>query len=133
MLVAAGLDVPWLEEVLAAVGPRYLEGAVRWLAYTVETETLMNEIEDSATRISTLVGAAKQYSQIDRAPYQIVDLRELLKSTLVMMSPQARRGITVVKDFDRSCRRSRRTPPSSTRCGPTSSTTRSARWADRAR
>ncbi|TCO34173.1 cyclic nucleotide-binding protein [Kribbella steppae] len=99
VLAAAGLDVPWMEEVLAAVGPTYLEGAVRWLMYTIDTESLMNEIDDSVTRISTLVGAAKQYSQIDRAPYQIVDLRELLKSTLVMMSGKLQ-GYEVVKDFD---------------------------------
>jgi signal transduction histidine kinase len=99
VLAAAGLDVPWMEEVLTAVGPTYLEGAVRWLMYTVDTESLMNEIDDSVTRISTLVGAAKQYSQIDRAPYQIVDLRELLKSTLVMMSGKLQ-GLEVVKDFD---------------------------------
>jgi signal transduction histidine kinase len=99
VLAAAGLDVPWMEDVLAAVGPTYLEGAVRWLMYTVDTESLMNEIDDSVTRISTLVGAAKQYSQIDRAPYQIVDLRELLKSTLVMMSGKLQ-GFEVVKDFD---------------------------------
>ncbi|MEI8411521.1 MULTISPECIES: ATP-binding protein [unclassified Kribbella] len=99
VLAAAGLDVPWMEDVLTAVGPTYLEGAVRWLMYTIDTESLMNEIDDSVTRISTLVGAAKQYSQIDRAPYQIVDLRELLKSTLVMMSGKLQ-GLEVVKDFD---------------------------------
>ncbi|TDW87016.1 cyclic nucleotide-binding protein [Kribbella pratensis] len=99
VLAAAGLDVPWMENVLAAVGPKYLEGAVRWLMYTIDTESLMNEIDDSVTRISTLVGAAKQYSQIDRAPYQTVDLRELLKSTLVMMSGKLQ-GYEVVKDFD---------------------------------
>jgi signal transduction histidine kinase len=99
VLAAAGLDVPWMEEVLTAVGPKYLEGAVRWLMYTIDTESLMNEIDDSVTRISTLVGAAKQYSQIDRAPYQTVDLRELLKSTLVMMSGKLQ-GYEVVKDFD---------------------------------
>jgi signal transduction histidine kinase len=99
VLAAVGLDVPWMEDVLTAVGPQYLEGAVRWLMYTIDTESLMNEIDDSVTRISTLVGAAKQYSQIDRAPYQVVDLRELLKSTLVMMSSKLQ-GITVVKDFD---------------------------------
>ncbi|MFG1628437.1 ATP-binding protein [Kribbella sp. NPDC049227] len=99
VLSAAGLDVPWMEEVLTAVGPTYLEGAVRWLMYTIDTESLMNEIDDSVTRISTLVGAAKQYSQIDRAPYQTVDLRELLKSTLVMMSGKLQ-GYDVVKDFD---------------------------------
>jgi signal transduction histidine kinase len=99
VLASVGLDVPWMEDVLTAVGPEYLEGAVRWLMYTIDTESLMNEIDDSVTRISTLVGAAKQYSQIDRAPYQVVDLRELLKSTLVMMSTKLQ-GVTVVKDFD---------------------------------
>ena len=62
----------------------------------------MNEIEDSTTRISTLVGAAKQYSQMDRAPYQVVDVHELLDSTLVMLGRQDRPGITVVKDYDRT-------------------------------
>ncbi|WP_433007837.1 ATP-binding protein [Kribbella sp. CA-294648] len=99
VLAAVGLDVPWMEGVLAAVGPEYLEGAVRWLMYTIDTESLMNEIDDSVTRISTLVGAAKQYSQIDRAPYQIVDLHELLKSTMVMMSGKFE-GLMVVKEFD---------------------------------
>jgi signal transduction histidine kinase len=99
VLATVGLDVPWMEEVQAAVGDEYLEGAVRWLMYTIDTESLMNEIDDSVTRISTLVGAAKQYSQIDRAPYQVVDLRELLKSTLVMMSGKLQ-GLNVVKEFD---------------------------------
>ncbi|GAA1603630.1 ATP-binding protein [Kribbella hippodromi] len=99
VLASAGLDVEWMEEVLTAVGPKYLEGAVRWLMYTIDTESLMNEIDDSVTRISTLVGAAKQYSQIDRAPYQTVDLRELLKSTLVMMSGKLQ-GYQLVKEFD---------------------------------
>ncbi|GAA1663379.1 ATP-binding protein [Kribbella sp. NPDC056951] len=99
VLAAVGLDADWMEGVRAAVGDEYLEGAVRWLMYTIDTESLMNEIDDSVTRISTLVGAAKQYSQIDRAPYQIVDLRELLKSTLVMMSGKLE-GLTVVKEFD---------------------------------
>ena len=50
--VQAGLDVDWLDQVAAAVGEDTLEGAMRWLNYTVETELLMNEIEDSTTRIS---------------------------------------------------------------------------------
>jgi hypothetical protein len=45
-----------------------LDGALRWLTYTAETELLMDEIEDSTTRISSLVDAAKQYSQLDQAP-----------------------------------------------------------------
>ena len=80
-----------------------LEGAVRWLNYTVETELLMNEIDDATTRISTLVGAAKQYSQMDRAPYQTVDVHELLDSTLIMLERQDRATASrVVKDYDRT-------------------------------
>jgi signal transduction histidine kinase len=97
--VAAGLDVAWLDHVAVTVEPDILESALRWLNYTVETELLMNEIEDSTTRVSTLVGAAKQYSQLDRAPYQVVDVHELLDSTLLMLSGKFPPGLTVVKDY----------------------------------
>jgi signal transduction histidine kinase len=100
--VAAGLDVAWLEHVSATVGAATLGGALQWLACTVETELLTNEIEDATTRISTLVGAAKQYSQLDRAPYQVVDVHELLDSTLLMLSGKIPPGIRVVKEYDRS-------------------------------
>jgi signal transduction histidine kinase len=100
--VAAGLDVAWLDHVEATVDEGTLEPALRWLNYTVDTELLMNEIQDSTTRISTLVGAAKQYSQLDRAPYQVVDVHELLDSTLLMLSGKFPAGITVMKEYDRS-------------------------------
>jgi signal transduction histidine kinase len=100
--VQAGLDVPWLDQVAATVNQETLEGAVRWLNYTLESELLMNEIEDSTTRISTLVAAAKQYSQMGRAPFQTVDVHELLDSTLLMLGRKIGDKITVVKEYDRS-------------------------------
>jgi signal transduction histidine kinase len=100
--VQAGIDVGWLDQVVAIVDDGLLEGAVRWLNYTLETELLMNEIQDSTTRISTLVAAAKQYSQMDRSPHQVLDIHELLDSTLVMMSRKIVAGVNVVKDYDRS-------------------------------
>ncbi len=101
----AGLDTAWLDQVAATMAdsgadPADLDSSLRWIGYTVETELLMNEIEDSVTRISTLVGAAKQYSQLDRAPYQVVDVHELLDSTLLMLVGKIGNGITVVKDYD---------------------------------
>jgi signal transduction histidine kinase len=101
-LVQAGLDTAWLDRVAEAVDPADLEGAVRWLTYTVETELLMNEIADSTGRVMALVGAAKQYSQIGRAPYQVVDVHELLDSTLTMLAGKIGPSITVVKDYDRA-------------------------------
>jgi len=99
--VQAGLDDEWLDIVADSVPEGVLEGAVRWLNYTVETELLMNEIHDSTTRISTLVGAAKQYSQMGRAPFQTVDVHELLDSTLTMLSGKIG-GVEVVKEYDRT-------------------------------
>jgi signal transduction histidine kinase len=99
VLVAGGLDAPWLAKVERTVPDGTLSAAVRWIAYAVETETLMGEITDATARIGTLVNAARQYSQLDRAPYQPSDLRVLVKSTLTMLSRKLE-GIELVKDFD---------------------------------
>ncbi|MGO9780991.1 MAG: ATP-binding protein [Streptosporangiaceae bacterium] len=102
VLVQAGLDTEWLDQVAGLVETDDLEGAIRWLTYTVETELLMNEIQDSTGRIMHLVGAAKQYSQLDRAPYQEIDVHDLLDSTLLMLANKIGPGIRVVKDYDRT-------------------------------
>ncbi len=98
--VQAGLDGDWLDLVANAAPPDSLAGAIHWLYYTIDTELLMKEITDSTTRISTLVDAAKQYSQMDRSPHQTVDLHELLDSTLVMLARQIPAGVRVVKKYD---------------------------------
>jgi signal transduction histidine kinase len=101
-LVPAGITVADLDEVNDAVGEEFLNAALRWLGYALETETLMGEIEDATARISKLLGAAKQYSQMDRAPFQWIDLHEGLDSTLVMLGGKIGSGIRVVKEYDRS-------------------------------
>ncbi len=101
-LVAGGIDVRWLEQITGAVGGENLEAAVRWLTYTIETELLMGEIDDAVTRVSTLVSAAKQYSQLDRAPYQTVDVHDLLDATLTMMQAKTPEGVRTVKEYDRT-------------------------------
>ncbi|WP_449349392.1 ATP-binding protein [Streptomyces shaanxiensis] len=101
--VQGGIDADWLEQIVTVVDEQeILQIAVEWLTYTVETELLMSEIEDSTTRISHLVDAAKQYSQLDRAPYQVTDVHELLDSTLLMLSGKIGPQVKVVKEYDRS-------------------------------
>ncbi|MFC0532246.1 ATP-binding protein [Phytohabitans kaempferiae] len=99
-LVAGDANVAWLELVAEAVDESDLQSAVSWLVYTIETELLMGEIDESVGRISSLVGAAKQYSQLDRAPHQVADLHKLLDSTLVMMTAKISPDVTVVKEYD---------------------------------
>ena len=102
VFVAAGLEDGDLDRVAGAVSPSHLEPALRWLGYTVETETLLAEIADSTSRISSLVDAAKQYSQMDRTPHQEIDLHAGLDATLVMLGAKIPPGVTVVKEYDRS-------------------------------
>jgi signal transduction histidine kinase len=101
VFVGAGTTTEFLDKVAAGSPPEMLDGAVRWLAYTLETELLLQEITDSVTRISSLVAAAKQYSHMDRAPFERADIHDGIKSTLAMMAGKLQ-GLTVVKDFDRS-------------------------------
>jgi signal transduction histidine kinase len=101
IFVGAGTAPEFLDKVADVAPAAVLEGALRWLAYTLETELLMNEITDSVTRISSLVAAAKQYSNMDRAPHERVDIHAGIKSTLVMLAAKLE-GIEVVKEFDRS-------------------------------
>jgi signal transduction histidine kinase len=99
--VAAGVKVDWLDEVAETVPEGLLDDGVHWVAYALDTEQLMNEIDDSTSRISTLVSAAKQYSQLDRAPHQEIDVREGLKSTLTMLLHKIKKSgkIRLVKEF----------------------------------
>ncbi|GAA4204189.1 ATP-binding protein [Actinocatenispora rupis] len=101
VLVGGGITVDDLDLFAANTRDEFLEPALRWLGYTVETETLMNEIQQAVERISALVGSAKQYSQLDRAPHQFVDLHEGLDSTLVMLTAKLG-GVHVVKQYDRT-------------------------------
>jgi signal transduction histidine kinase len=98
-----GLDVDCLNEIATRVGdPGLLDQAVHWIGYALETEQLMTDIEDATGRVSSLVSAAKQYSQMDRAAHQWIDVHTGLDSTLVMLNHKIGKGVTVVKDYDRT-------------------------------
>ncbi len=101
VLVGSGIDVAWLVLMRQRVpGPEF-SGGLRWITYALETEHLMSEIEDATGRISALVTAAKQYSQMDRAAHQEFDVHDGLDSTLTMLARKLA-DVHVVKDYDRT-------------------------------
>ncbi|MGB9222939.1 ATP-binding protein, partial [Mycobacterium sp.] len=110
--VEGGIDTDWLERIAATaeeLASGSLEQAIRWIHHTIESELLMNQISEASKRISALVADAKQYSQLDRAPFQVTDVHELLRSTLSMFADRLSKeagtdskAIVVVKEFDRS-------------------------------
>lgn len=99
VFVAAGLDVAWLEEVAGALAPIDPGHGLSWLAGTIEIEMLLDEVESATGRITTLVAAAKQYSHVDRAPTEAMDLTEGLESTVTLMGHKLT-GIEVQRDYD---------------------------------
>jgi signal transduction histidine kinase len=111
-LVEGGVDTDWLERIAATAeeldSSASVEEAVRWISYTIESELLMNQISEASKRISVLVADAKQYSRMDRAPFDVANVHELLRSTLVMFADRLTKdgkhpgAITVVKEFDQS-------------------------------
>jgi signal transduction histidine kinase len=110
--VEGGIDTDWLDRISAVtdeLASTSLEQAIRWINYTIESELLMNQIAEASKRISALVADAKQYSQMDRAPFQVADVHDLLRSTLAIFADRLSKdagkepgAVTVVKEFDQS-------------------------------
>jgi signal transduction histidine kinase len=110
-LVEGNIGTDWLERIAATAeeldASASVEEAIRWISYTIESELLMNQILEASKRISALVADAKQYSRMDRALFDVADVHELLRSTLVMFADRLSKdkqpgAITVVKEFDQS-------------------------------
>lgn len=99
LLAAAGLDPGRAGAVRDEVGAGDLAGVLRGLAYAVDEQLLLADIEDAVRRISALVAAAKQYSQLDRAPDRLVDVHELLDATLTILCSTIGE-VAVVTDYD---------------------------------
>ena len=98
-LAAAGADVAWCERVAGALPDGGLAPALQWVASALTARTLVGEVKEATGRISALVASVKQYSQMDRASRQVVDLRDGLESTLVMLGHVLRDGVAVERDY----------------------------------
>ncbi|WP_084959081.1 ATP-binding protein [Thermoactinospora rubra] len=101
-LVNAGFGLDTLEKVRHKVGEEHAGTALRWLAEAVEISQMLNEVTEATERISSLLASAKQYSQMDRAPFQTVDVHDLLDSTIAIFRGKIPPGVTVATDYDRT-------------------------------
>jgi signal transduction histidine kinase len=101
-LAAAGLGVDWLEELVEVTTPPNLEYGLSYPVRAIESDKLLDEITHGVERISDLLAAAKQYTQMDRAPLQAIDVHAGLDATLTMLSHKLSDGVRVIRDYDRS-------------------------------
>lgn len=109
----AGIDESWnlapelaahglTAEVLSAHLERLGEGgaaAVSWFRSRAGVRRLVGEIGTSVGRMSELIGVLRDYSAVDRAPTQDVDVRASLDKTLQILEHRIPPRITVVREF----------------------------------
>jgi len=88
-----------LESLFANLDADTARAALVRIAASVEVASLLNEIESSTSRISDLVRAIKEYTYMDQAPVQNVDIVKSLETTLTILNHKLKQGIAVQRDY----------------------------------
>jgi len=91
-----------LEQLFAAFDAGTARAALVRISASVEIADLLNQIESSTARISDLVCAIKEYTFMDQAPVQNVDIVKTLETTLTIMNHKLKRGVEVKRDYEKS-------------------------------
>jgi signal transduction histidine kinase len=84
-LAELGITAENLDALAELLGGKHLEVVLSQFASSARTERLAQAMVDSTTRIFDLIGAVKDYSWMDQAPIQEVDIRQSLDTTLTML------------------------------------------------
>lgn len=103
-LLAAGLarrniKPEAVESLFATLDRDTARAALVRIAASEEIANLLHEIESSTSRISDLVGAIKEYTHMDQAPVQNVDVVKSLETTLTIMNHKLKQGVVVRRDY----------------------------------
>jgi signal transduction histidine kinase len=101
-LVDAGVDLVALQELGSQFRGDVFSPILSRIVFSIGAEKLTREVEASAGRISELVRAIKEYTYMDQAPEQEVDIHHGLESTLTMLNFRLKHGVEVKREFDPS-------------------------------
>ncbi|HKD45240.1 MAG TPA: ATP-binding protein [Candidatus Angelobacter sp.] len=100
VLAEAEFDIQELEPLKTELPPEALTAVVQRLTTTLDIYRLLEEIQNSTGRISDLVRAIKEYSFMDQAPRQQVDVVKGIENTLTILTYKLKHGVSVIKEFD---------------------------------
>lgn len=100
VLVEAGVDSSLLNQIKERFEGNALSDVIARIATAVSVEKLAVEVEGSATRITELVGAVKEYSYMDQMAEQEIDVHRGIENTLTMLKFRLKHGVTVTRDYD---------------------------------
>ncbi|MBW4580800.1 MAG: cyclic nucleotide-binding domain-containing protein [Tildeniella nuda ZEHNDER 1965/U140] len=99
MLVTAGLDIAQLDEITTHVAPDCLGCVLTWLETTLTGIKLLEDIKLGSTRISELITAMKNYSYMDQASLQAIDVHEGIENTLTILKHKLKYGVVVEREY----------------------------------
>jgi len=91
-----------LEHLFATLDAGTARAALLRISSSVEIADLLKQIESGTSRISDLVGAIKEYTFMDQAPVQNVDVVKTLETTLTILNHKLKRGVTVQRDYQKT-------------------------------
>lgn len=97
-LAELGVTTSSLDELAELLGGQHLEIALSQFASSARTERMAHAMLDSTTRIFDLIAAIKDYSWMDQAPIQQVDIPQSLETTLTMLQSRLE-NVTVERRF----------------------------------
>jgi signal transduction histidine kinase len=100
LLVEANLLDAHLEAFAKICGNDSLAPELMRFGTLLEMDRIADELDHSTARISELIKAIKEYSYMDQAPLQDVDLKSSLETTLTIMNHKLKQGIYVKRDYD---------------------------------
>jgi signal transduction histidine kinase len=99
-LVEAGLNNRWLDKIICNIPASSFSCVMDWLEVTLSGVRLLSDIRQGSNRVSELIQAVKDYSYMDRAPLQEIDVHEGLESTLKIASYKLRAsGAIVAREY----------------------------------
>jgi signal transduction histidine kinase len=84
-LAELGIGPENLDELAELLGGQHLEIVLSQFSSSARTERMAQAMLDSTTRIFDLIAAVKDYSWMDQAPIQEVDIPQSLETTLTML------------------------------------------------
>lgn len=98
-LARKGAKPELLESLFASLDPDTARAALVRICTSLEIAGLLSEIENSTSRISDLVRAIKEYTFMDQAPVQNVDVVRSLEITLTILNHKLKRGVEIERDY----------------------------------
>jgi len=98
-LAESPLTIAQLDELAAIASPELLALGIPAFAMSLRVERMAETVIDSTVRIFDLISAIKDYSYMDQAPIQDVDLADSIESTLAVMQSRLE-WVTVEREFD---------------------------------